>query len=224
MRGRSDIRHAALLSEIEAAVAELQPQLAIIKSGSEIELAGPFVLRSNEGPFDEYQVRILAFDGFPQVEPKVYETAGRIRRSPDLHVNSDGDCCLTVWEEWLVVASGTSFGDFLSGPVHEYFLNQWWFARTGRWRFGQRSHGARGIVEAYADVLGIQPIQRDVIYYLRLLSKDWPKGHWCCPCGCGIKLRNCHREELKKLHRSVRPKMASRMLRRLMTHLGPRRK
>ena len=27
--------------------------------------------------------------------------------------------------------------------------------------------------------------KKDIVYHLRLLSKDWPKGHWLCPCGSG---------------------------------------
>src|ERR1043165_4378836 len=203
MHGQIDLRHSLLLAEVESAATELQPGLLLSKRDPEIELVGVFVLSGSAGAFDEYSVRIVVDDQFPEVEPKVFEIAGRIKRVPDLHINPDGSCCLTVWEEWLVIAPGASFKDFLRGPVHDYFLNQWWFENKGYWRFGERSHGARGIVEAYADVLKISAKAESVIYYLRLLSKKWPKGHWCCPCGSGAKLRNCHREELWQLHERI---------------------
>ena len=46
-----------------------------------------------------------------------------------MHINPAGDCCIMVWEEWLVLAPDTSFRGFLRGPVHDYFLNQWWFEK-----------------------------------------------------------------------------------------------
>jgi hypothetical protein len=74
-------------------------------------------------------------------------------------------------------------------------LAQWWFEKKGVWRFGERSHGAKGIVEAYADVLEVCPKAAEVLYLLRLLSQEWPKGHWQCPCGSGRLLRRCHRSK-----------------------------
>ena len=70
-------------------------------------------------------------------------------------------------------------------------------------------------MEAYADALGIPHKKKDLIYHLRLLSKDWPKGHWLCPCGSGKRLRHCHRDDLMALHEKVPPQIAKRMLRRL---------
>jgi len=134
---------------------------------------------------------------------------------PDRHINPDGDCCVTVWENWLVTTDDPSFSGFISGPLNEYFLGQYCFERTDKWPFGERAHGAPGLAEAYADALGIPNKREDLIYYLRLLSQDWPKGHWGCPCKSGRLLRHCHHQHLLDLHRRVPPIMARRMLRRL---------
>ncbi len=208
-------RRAALLADVEAALAENQPHLKIVKREPEIVIEGSFLLLDSDGPFDQHQVRILVTDGYPEQEPKVFETGGRIPRNLDRHINTDGACCPAVWEEWLVKAPDTSFKGFLEGPVHEFFLSQLLFEKKGYWRFGERSHGIDGIVEGYADVLEVTADQKIVLTYLRTLAKPWPKGHWPCPCGSGLKLRHCHHERLHDLHQHVPPRMAKRMLNRL---------
>ena len=213
-------RQATLLADVEASLAELQPHLKIVKNEPEIVIEGSFLLSGSVGPFDQYQLRVLMADGYPKREPKVFETGGRIPRDRDRHINLNGDCCLTVWEEWLVTAPDTSFSGFLEGPVHEFFLSQWWFEKKGVWPFGARPHGADGMLDAYAEVLGVPAQQETVFNYLRALAKTRPKGHWPCPCGSGLKLRHCHRERLHELHQRVPSRMAKRMLLRLRESPG----
>lgn len=168
-----------------------------------------------EGPITSFQIKVITNRRFPTCEPKVFETGGRIPRTAERHINPDGDCCVTVWEEWLTNSDDTSFAAFLVGPLREYFLGQYWFEKTGKWPFGERSHGEKGLIEAFADALGVPNQKGEVIYHLRLLSQDWPTGHWACPCGSGRLLRHCHSANLLALHERIPPRMAKRMLRRL---------
>ena len=211
----------ALLKEIQSAIGFHQPRLcagcedgSVIVRGTFLVLE-PSVVASPTGPITTFDIKIIVPAGFPQREAQVYETGGRIPRSPDRHINTDGDCCVTVWEHWLASADDHSFAAFLNGPVHAFFLGQHYFETTGRWPFGEWSHGRKGLEEAYAELLGIPVKRNEIIYRLRLLSLAWPKGHWLCPCGSGRRLRHCHHAEMMDLHRKVPPKIARRMLRRL---------
>lgn len=214
------------LEEVKATIAFDQPKLRAAPNGTDIVVSGTYLLSeigataNPAGPISEYEIEIILPRTFPRREPKVFETAGRIPRCADRHINPDGDCCVTVWEHWLATADDRSFAAFLNGPVHEYFLGQYWFEKTGKWPFGERAHGGRGLEEAYADALGIAPKTSKLLYHLRLLSQDWPKGHWSCPCGSGKRLRDCHRDDLMALHRRVPPPIARRMLRRLEEQSG----
>jgi hypothetical protein len=123
----------------------------------------------------EYEVSIILRRRYPRREPKVFEVGGRIRRISDGHVNRDGDCCVTVWEHWLVAAGDHSFAAFLNGPVDEYFLGQHRFEKTGKWPFGERSHGKTGSEEAFAETLGVSLDKDDLHYYLRLLMQNCRK-------------------------------------------------
>jgi len=209
------------LEEVKAAIAFDQPKLRASADGEKIHIGGSYLVFEKDvvsapgGPIAEFNIRIELPDPYPRHEPKVFEVGGKIPRTPERHINPDGDCCITVWENWLVTADDHSLGSFLSGPLNEYFLGQFWFEKTGKWPFGERAHGTPGLEEAYADALGIPNRRRSLLYHLRLLSQDWPKGHWSCPCGSGKRLRHCHRDEAMAIHQRVPPNVARRMLRRL---------
>ena len=209
------------LEEVKAATAFDQPKLRAVRDGPDIIVAGTYLLFENgvianpAGPISEFDIEMVLSERYPDREPKVFEVGGRIPQTPDRHLNDDGDCCVTVWENWLVCAEDHSFAAFMNGPVNEFFLGQYWFEKTKRWPFGERPHGPKGLEEAYADALGIPHKKKNLIYHLRLLSKDWPKGHWLCPCGSGKKLRHCHRDKMMALHQRVPPRIAKQMLRRL---------
>jgi len=218
------------MSEIQRAIAFDQPKLAAIHGGRGYLIKGEFLLYDDSsdvhpsGPITSYEIRAIVPDQFPRREPQVFETGSRIPRNPDRHVNHDGSCCVTVWEDWLAREGDKSFYGYVNGPLREFFFSQYYFETRGRWPFGERSHYAKGLLEAYAEALGIPCKEAKVIYHLRLLSKQWPKGHWACPCGSGKKLRYCHRNELWALHEKVPPWLAKRMLIRLQEQLDSRRK
>lgn len=209
------------LEEVKAAIAFDQPKLHARKDDSTIHVEGSYlvfernVVAAPGGPITAFDIRMELPVHYPCFEPKVFETGGRIPREPDRHINPDGDCCITVWEHWLATAADQSIAGYINGPLHEYFLGQFWFEKTGRWPFGERAHGTAGLEQAFAEVLRVANNRRQLLYHLRLLSQDWPKGHWRCPCGSGKRLRYCHRNELEVMHQRVRPDIARRMLRRL---------
>ena len=214
------------LTEVEAAIAFAQPGLRANRNDNAIVVEGTFVVTNGsavcdpEGPLARYDVRIELSPTYPRIEPRVFETGGRITRDPDHHINGDGDCCVTVWENWLATAPDVGIAAYLGGPLREYFLGQFWFEKTGSWPFGERAHGVDGMEEAYADALGIPNRRKDILYHLRLLRLPRPKGHWPCPCGSGRRLRACHAADLWSLHRRIPPHLARAMLMRLQPRKG----
>ncbi len=208
------------LEELKAAIAFDQPKLHIRLDEPHFLIEGSFLVvegtpAAADGPITEFAIRVEVSRHYPFVEPKAFEVDGRIPRNPDRHINGDGDCCVTVWEHWLATSADHSISSYLSGPLNEYFLSQFWFEKTKKWPFGERPHGDAGMEEAYADALGIANRREALIYHLRLLSQAWPKGHWPCPCGSGQTVRLCHREDLMSLHKRIPPLIAKLMLRRI---------
>lgn len=203
-----------LIDKIRGAVARRQPELNVSIDADTIIVDGRFVVSSPEGPFDYYDVRITITAGFPLEEPRVFETGNRLPRVIDRHVFPSGACCLGIWEEWLI-KSDRSFDTFLTGIAHDYFVSQTHFELKGVWPFGERSHGNIGIVESYADVLGVSRELGVVCRYLESLNRLTVKGHIICPCGSGKRVRNCHSDKINDLRRRIAPDLAKRMLDRV---------
>lgn len=149
------------LDEVKAAVAFEQPKLEVAENGKNIVVSGTYLLLESgavvdpAGPIASFDVEITVPPDYPRSEPEVFEIGERIPRCADRHINPGGSCCVTVWEHWLATAADTSFAGFLSAPLYEYFLSQYWFEQSGEWAFGERQHGAKGLQAAYADALAI---------------------------------------------------------------------
>jgi hypothetical protein len=94
-------------------------------------------------------------------------------------------------------------------------LSQCWYEGTGKWPFGDRSHGRLGVLESFCELLGIDVDQGQAVSYLRLLARETIKGHVACPCGSGKRLRNCHITKFTDLREWMLPFMAKRMLDRI---------
>ena len=205
-----------LFTQVTRAVNAHQPELRVSSSENIIVLDGPLVVSGPKGPFDHFRVRLDVSVGFPWEEPIVIETGERIPKIADRHVSpKEGNCCLGVWEEWLLTAADHSFEIFLTGWLHDYFVSQSWFEARGEWPYGQRPHGKAGVVESYAYLLGVAPDARVIAEHLRLLARAKAKGHALCPCGSGLRLRKCHMDGIQKLSKRIYPTMAKRMLARI---------
>lgn len=165
----------------------------------------------------QYEVTILFPPMFPNAEPIVSEIGKSIPRNADHHINGDGTCCIVIWETWALSTKKISVQDYFNDPFRNYFLGQYEKVKTGKWPFGEERHGKKGLIDAFAERLSCDKNERKVCYLLRLLSKDWPKGHWICPCGSGRVLRKCCAEKLDGLTRDVPKQDAKRMLSRLKT-------
>lgn len=177
------------------------------------------MLSGPQGPFDSYQIRAAVPALFPWDEPRVIETGNRIPKVADRHVFPEcGYCCLCVWEEWLLTAPDHTFATFLTGVMHDYFVSQSYFEARGEWPFGQRWHGVAGVLESFAEILGVENNATIVIEHLRLLSMNNLKGHHLCPCGSGRRLRQCHRDKVDKLKKRIPSVIASRMLNRVASN------
>jgi len=47
--------------------------------------------------------------------------------------------------------------------------------------------------------------RQSIVEFMKLLArKNRPKGHEQCPCGCGDRLRNCHRQLLYSSREKVK--------------------
>jgi hypothetical protein len=198
-----------LLAGLKAEVSSAYPNLHFYVENDLVFIRGTFPILHDGKILDRYSVEILLVHDYPESIPIVREIGGRIPRAPDYHMNPGGDACLFLPDErWAVYPAGTSFIDFLKGPVHNFFLGQALVQTDQPWPFGQHGHGANGIRDYYSKLLGTEdPIA--ILKYLGYLSKPCLKGHWDCPCGSGRRLRNCHLNMLNDLRTKIPQHIAS---------------
>ena len=154
----------------------------------------------------EYGIVVLPPINYPKSVPQLFCNDSKLPiGNIDRHIMTDGRACLGVQAEismrW---SAGSTIVDFLDNLVAPFLAWQAYhdeYQKPPPW--GERSHGAHGIIEYYAELLG-RSADSSVVGFMRLLArKNRPKGHEPCPCDSGECLRNCHRDLVYDARQSV---------------------
>ena len=202
------------LYETEQRTVETQyPDLNLAVVGDFVHVRGAFPVMFEGHALDRYSVELQLARDHPKSLPVVREVGGRIPRHADRHIiSNDGTACVLLPDErWRFWPPGAPLLNFLTGPLHSFFLAQSLVERGDPWPFGQWSHGAIGIVEFYSEMLGTKDI-RMIARYLDYLASKEIKGHWPCPCHTGRRLRDCHMKLLLDLRSKIARKDATNSL------------
>ena len=142
--------------------------------------------------YDEYEIEITVSKQFPKEVPKVKCLRDDIPASFE-HYYEDGTLCLgAACELYDFLAAKPFLKSFIEEIVMSYFYSVSYYKRYGVAPYGERSHGVRGIEEAYKEryAVGDQDVLIQLLLYIVGIQRY--RGHICCPCGSGKKLRNCH--------------------------------
>ena len=175
-------------------------------------LRGSFPLTQDGEVLDRFLIQVEFPDGVARL-PVIREIGGRIPRTAERHVFAGGAICTEV-PELTLLRGDYSLLSYLEGPVRNYFLGQTLVERGEPWPFGERAHNKPGLVDAYAEILGVSG-EPAVRRYLDLLGHKKIKGHWPCPCGSGRRLRDCHDADVRKLRATVPIRIARQAVDRL---------
>lgn len=201
----TSVEHASWLDREPGRVRDLLAHLDATQSeihhsarDGDLKLVGKYHVFGAAGDFlGAFDVDICFPSGFPENEPILKETGGRLPRIPDRHVGKDGIACVMVPGEW-VLRRGPEAADALAyfeGPLRDFFLSQLSFEETGQWPFGQRSHSTDGVAEFLREYFEIPP-QGNVLQIVRsLLNRDAPRRS-LCPCGSRKPAIKCHRDQI----------------------------
>lgn len=214
--------------EVISALAD-QPLLRLEQTANNVLIKGRFSVCDKGITLDSFAVRIHFPANYPSDLPIVELVGDRIPTSPDRHVNSDRSACLFVPEEWLAQRPDSNFASFLRIPVRNFLLGQLYFEKHKVFPpTGERAHYGAGLVEAYADILGVDAEIKGLHYWLRLLSTTGSKGHWLCPCDSGAVIRKCCRDKVFQKQQALPKSLAERMKRKVEKELNssakPRRR
>lgn len=221
-----------LFREERAALADKCPlmQLIVAKPGFKInnELALKIEYAVAYGTYElkvpgmsqaiDYKISIVFPEKYPNDPPHMFCNDPKLPvHNIDRHIMRDGEACLGVCAEirqkW---PKGSSIVGFIDNIIEPFLAWQAYYDASQEvppW--GQRSHGTKGILEYYAEVVGL-PVEAPITNFMKLLArKNAPEGHEPCPCGSGKKLRHCHRELINKARQVVSLKDAAADLRKI---------
>lgn len=204
----------------KAEVRDEYPELFFVEEHPVIYIRGSFPIAPAGGSaLAVFEIDVEVPHRFPAELPVVRETAGRIPRTIDRHINDqEGWCCLGVEEAFRrEYAEGFTLLDFLNGPVCAFFAGQRYYELTDKWPTGEWSHGPEGLFEYYEELLDTKD-RAKICRYAHTLQRGQVKGHHECPCGSGEALRDCHRDQVDELRRHIPASTASRTLTRLKRH------
>lgn len=170
------------------------PKLNISKSdNSSIDLSGYVdVYRSafNYTIQKEYQVEISVPIGDDSL-PNIRETGNAIS-SDYAHRYPDGGLCLeTDTAIRLRFIDGFDLISWMDEYVEPYFFSYEFYSRYGTFPFGERPHHLDGILHTYQEVLHTSDLLEAFKLLIFVAEKTY-RGHTQCPCGSGLRTRNCH--------------------------------
>jgi len=156
---------------------------------------------------DSYNIKISLQE---KNQLKVWETSGRLislankysLELSDLHVYDDGEVCLTGP---LDNYQNMTLREFIEGPLIQFFYDESYFKKYGRWPRGEYSHGIWGLFENFNncfskanDKIVLECLKR-IFHYSNyekfaelVISKNRIQGHIKCPCGSNRKFKDCH--------------------------------
>lgn len=174
-------------------------------SAGETVITGPYALDAAYGGVrlaEDFELQLTIPESYPRALPKVKELTNVI--SPNYeHLFTDRSFCLGVQGELLIAQlRDPSLVRLIDGPVRSYLYTYLFQDRYGRYPFGDRAHGAKGILQFYSELFK----EPDPLKAIRLLQETCAgkyRGHLPCPCGSGIPARKCHGETILALKSSA---------------------
>ncbi len=188
-----------LLCNVRTAIANYQPRLKAYVKHNCVVVEGIFDVQTRAtenrsvGILDSFEIQLKIPHNFPEGEPRLFETGGRIPKEIDRHVNveKDDSCCFEVWASWLARNETASPKDLLCGPIYDYFFSQYCFEQYGGWPYGDYAHGKPGIIQSFSETLNCPLDEEKIERLLILFSEPGPKGNMLCPCGSNKTIAYC---------------------------------
>lgn len=176
--------------DINQQIIEVQKSYPTLKFSPETnQFSGELFITSN----DSYMI-CLDINPYPQFFPNVYEKGERIPIKADRHMYTNtGSCCLTTKSraQILLKTKVKTLKCFVSDIVIPYFQNNSYYELNKCYKTEEYSHGIKGDLEGYADILQISNVRIILKTIYDRINGDKLKIHDKCYCGSGLKMKNC---------------------------------
>jgi hypothetical protein len=208
------IKNPTLIQQIKDDIAKNFPMMITHVKDGVVYIKGNLQLFDNKQSkmVDQFAIEIELPRTYPKGLPVVKELNGRIPKIANRHVYINGGLCLFLPDEkWKYYPDGMSIVDFIKGPVSYYLFEQLYYEKEGKFPKGERSHGGKGVIESYSEMLQTEDLEI-IKTFILYLSRERAKGHWLCYCKSGKKIRNCHISQLIEYRNKIDPRTAKNSL------------
>jgi hypothetical protein len=199
------------------------PNLHLIEDRGALCARGSVALLDGDREIDRFNLDIRVPPDYPESLSRVFETAHRITRREERHVNGDGSLCIGVEEALRLQCADLRLATLLNGPVKAFLLGTIEVEHGRPWPYGSWNHGDDGIREFYAEHFQVE----DVATLARLLDalrRAQPKWQKPCPCSSGKRLRECHGHLILRLRQKVPARIINHSLDVLLERRPRRRR
>lgn len=152
---------------------------------------------------DDFRIKISFPKDYPCTIPQVFELDGKIGLNYH-HFQSDSSLCLgTEIDLYMIFANNPCIDTFMNDILNPYLYRWLYIQKFGKEPWADRSHGNKGIIESYAELLNIPTDKEIVNCFLYLLLENKTRANSLCPCNSGKKVKCCHKKKLEKLFKKV---------------------
>ena len=165
-----------------------------------LRLEGDFSFRADYegGPIieDAYRLQVDVSLQFPIDIPRVMELDERIPRHIEYHVSNDGTLCLgSSLRLHFIAITALDLTEFAQCSVVPFLYANSYREQNGVYPFGELAHGAVGLLDDYAQILGLNRPEQAVEGIALIAMKRRLANKRRCPCGCGLRLGACRFNE-----------------------------
>lgn len=178
------------------------PGMQLIESSDALFLKGALFIPDNSGEIvAQYDIELQYRVGYPACFPFVWETSNAFPHTPDWHCYGDtGSCCLKPGiEEALWCIEGFDIIRFMNEVVISYFANQYHRSVHGFYLYGEYSHGNKGILESYEQLLGLKGAIKVLPVLRNIITTNHVYRQSNCPICGNEKVYRCHLQLVRKL-------------------------
>lgn len=160
------------------------------------------IVNDDHKTIGHYLIEIHFIDEFPFRFPNLFEIGGAILNHADWHKYEDHRCCITVLpDEIIKCKSGITIVEFIEKYSRSFFANHIHRKLTGHYLNGEYSHGKKGLLEFYIDLLKTTEPKIWVNYIKHVFSGSIysTDRNNDCFCGSKVKFKKCHKVIFDKL-------------------------
>lgn len=129
--------------------------------------------------------------GYPYEIPDVSEVGNKLDPKYE-HRYINGQLCLGTDSEIMLKSDGCiTIVYLMNAYIIPYLFSYRYHERYNEYPFGDRSHGAMGILESCAESFGVKNIKEAYDILIYAVARPY-RGHLLCPCNSGKRTRDCH--------------------------------